>query len=128
MVAIQNGLFASAQQVADFEAGRNSGPILNPIKHDFDTPTSKKSLWNQRLATLFSEHLILEKPFYHGETDRIVEHFLNRIQSLRVIIERNIPNTETVDLGTFQEDLETKERHNLRLKRIRARLTSVSLL
>ncbi len=93
MAAIQNGLFASAQQVADFAAGRNSGPTLNPIKHDFDTPTSKRSLWNQRLAAIFAEYLILEKPFYHGETERIVEHFLSRIQSLRVIIERNIPKT-----------------------------------
>ena len=80
------------------------------------------------MALIFAEYLILEKPLYDGETDRIVEHFLSRIQSLRVIIERNIPKTETVDSGVFQEDVEARERRNLRLKRIRARLTSVSPL
>lgn len=128
MTAMENRLFATAQDVADFAAGRNSGPTLNPIRHDFDTPTPRNSLWNQRLAVIFAEHLILEKPVYQGTSDRIAEHFLNRIQSLRAIIERNIPKTEGIDLAVFEEETAANERHTLRLKRIRARLTSVSPL
>ena len=128
MSAIQNHLFATVQQVTDFAAGRNSGPTLNPIQHDFDTPTSRKSLWNQRLAVIFAEHLILEKPFHQGASDRIVEHFLNRIQSLRAIIERNIPKTEDADLTVFAENTAADQRRTLRLKRIRSRLTSVRSL
>ena len=127
MSAIQNRLFASKQQVADFAAGRNSGPTLSLIQHDFDTPTSRKSLWNQRLATIFAEHLVLQKPLYQGASNRIVEHFLSRIQSLRAIIEHNIPKNEETDLTVFAENTAADQRRTLRLKRIRARLTSVRL-
>ncbi len=128
MSAIQNRLLRASNKWQALRLAETVDPTLNPIQHDFDTPTSRKSLWNQRLATIFAEHLALQNPLYQGASNRIIEHFLSRIQSLRAIIEHNIPKNEDTDLTVFSENTAADQRRTLRLKRIRARLTSVRSL
>lgn len=121
--AVKKGHLADPKDAEDFEDGRHPGPTLEPLQPFWDTAGT---LWNAHLAELFADHLIRKLPGRASERETIVEHFLQRIATLRRVLLDEIPSDEKETTAEADLRRQEKRKASLRQGRERERRSRVS--